>query len=123
MATAPSDGWHASFSYSAPDIPAYALRTRDGGALVFFALAQNSSWTTTSSKPKFSGGPNAFDGRMPITVAIDAGLSNPSIRPGTRFTSTYVFETMAVDPARGRGKIALLSPTFDGGGVISATMS
>jgi hypothetical protein len=118
---APSDGWHASFSYAVPPDSEYALAATGGGAVVFFAFAQASTWVSTSSTPKFSGGGFAFDGRMPLDVAVEAGLSSPRFRVGTRFTSTYVFEPVALDPAHG-GKITLMDYEFDGGGQTTATM-
>jgi hypothetical protein len=122
---APADGWRASFGYAVPAAaPAYALRTTTGGALVFFAFAQDSTWIATSSSPKFSGGATAFDGRMPLDVAMNAGgLNSPNVRPGTRFASTYLFESLAQDPARGRGTISLLPAAFDGGGFTSGAKS
>jgi hypothetical protein len=118
---APADGWHVSFSYAVPPGSQYALAATGGGAVVFFAFSQRSSWVSASSAPKFSGGATAFDGRMPLIVAVDAGLSNPQVRVGTKFTSTYVFEPLALDPAHG-GKISLMDHELDGGGLASATM-
>jgi hypothetical protein len=118
---APADGWHVSFSYAVPPGSQYALAATGGGAVVFFAFSQRSSWVSASSAPKFSGGATAFDGRMPLIVAVDAGLSNPRVRVGTKFTSTYVFEPLALDPAHG-GKISLMDHELDGGGLASATM-
>lgn len=117
---APSKGWQVSFGFSAPAIPAYALRTTSGGAVVFFAFGQASTWTARSSAPKFSAAANSFDGRMPLEVALEAGLSSPAVRPGTKFASSYVFESAALDPPRGQGKVSLLPSALDGGGITSA---
>ena len=117
---APAAGWQVSFGYTAPAVPAYALRTTAGGALVFFAFDQASTWTARSSAPKFSVAANSFDGRMPVNVAFDAGLNGPQVRPGTRFASTYRFESLALDPARRHGKISLLPSALNGGGITSA---
>jgi hypothetical protein len=120
---APADGWQVSFSYAVP-APAYALRTTAGGAVVFFSFDQASMWTARSSSPKFSGGAIAFDGRMPLDVAMNAGgLTSLHVRPGTRYASTYLFEPLALDPARGHGKISLLPSAFDGGGFTYAAKS
>jgi hypothetical protein len=35
--------------------------------------------------------------------------------------STWLHETLAADPALGRGRITLLPPGLDGGGVTAAT--
>ncbi|HEY1918004.1 MAG TPA: hypothetical protein VGH27_20720 [Streptosporangiaceae bacterium] len=118
---APADGWHVSFSYAVPPSSEYALAATGGGAVVFFAFSQGSSWVSASSAPKFSGGATAFDGRMPLVLAMDAGLTNPTFRVGTRFTSTYVYEPLALDPAHG-GKITLMEHELDGGGFASAAM-
>jgi hypothetical protein len=118
---APADGWRVSFSYAVLPDSQYALAATGGGAVVFFAFSQGSSWVSTSSAPKFSGGATPFDGRMPLVLAMDAGLSNPQFPVGTRFTSTYVFEPLALDPAHG-GKISLMEHELDGGGLTAATM-
>jgi hypothetical protein len=57
---------------------------------------------------------------MPLDVALEAGLSSPTVRPGTRFASTYTFESVALDPPRGQGKVSLLLAALDGGGITSA---
>jgi hypothetical protein len=119
---APAEGWQVGgFGYAVPAGSEYALRTADGGAVVFFAFSQRSTWQVRSASPRFSGGAIPFDGRLPITYALDAGLSGPHPRIGTRITSTYVFEPLALDPADGKGKISLMDHDFDGGGLISAT--
>jgi hypothetical protein len=117
---APAQGWQVSVSYGVPADSEYALRTSGGGAVVFFAFSQSSTWQSRSSAPKFSGGVTPFDGRMPITLAVDAGLSTLRPRVGTRIASTYVFEPLALDPAQGSGKISLMDRELDGGGLSSA---
>lgn len=119
---APADGRRVGFGYAVPAGSEYALRSAGSGAVVFFAFSQGSTWQVSSAAPRFSGGAIPFDGRMPITYALDAGLSSLHPRIGTRFSSTYVFEPLALDPARGGGKISLMDHEFDGGGLSSATM-
>lgn len=118
---APAKGWRVGFDYAVPAGSEYALRAASGGAVVFFAFSQRGTWQVRSASPRFSGGAIPFDGRMPIIDAVDAGLSSPHPRIGTRITSTYVFEPLALDPARGGGKISLMDHEFDGGGLSSAT--
>jgi hypothetical protein len=118
---APTDGWHVSFRYSVPADSEYALTAAGGGAVVFFAFSQSSTWVSASATPRFSGGATAFDGRMPLLLAVDAGLTSPHVRVGTRFDGTYVFEPLALDPAHG-GQITLMDREFDGGGLTTATM-
>lgn len=118
---APPDGWSVRFGYAAPALPVYALHATGGGAVVFFAIAQDSSWTARSSSPRFSPSLTSVDGRMPLVVAVEAGLSSIHLRPGTRISSTWLYESVAADPPRGQGKITLLPPALDGGGVTAAT--
>jgi hypothetical protein len=118
---APAQGWRVSFGYTVPAGSEYALRTSSGGAVVFFAFSQSSIWQSRSSSPKFSGGATAFNGRMPISLAVDAGLSTLRPKVGTKIASTYVFEPLALDPAQGSGKISLMDHELDGGGLSSAT--
>jgi hypothetical protein len=118
---APAEGWRVGFGYAVPADSEYALRA-SGGAVVFFAFSQHSTWQVRSASPRFSGGATPFDGRMPLIDALDAGLSNLHPRVGTRFTSTYMFEPLAFDPARGGGKISLMDHELDGGGISSAAM-
>ena len=119
---APAQGWQVSFGYSGPANSVYALRTTTGGAVVFFSFGQTSNWVALNDTPKVSGGVIPFDGRMPINLAVDAGLSTPHIKTGTHFDSTYVFQPLAVDPPAG-GKVSLMDRELDGGGLTSATMS
>jgi len=122
VSKAPAEGWRVDgFGYAVPAGSEYALRAGDGGAVVFFAFSQRSTWQVGSASPRFSAGATPFDGRLPITYALDAGLSSPRPRIGTRITSTYVFEPLALDPAGGDGKISLMDHDFDGGGLTSAT--
>jgi hypothetical protein len=122
VTAAPAKGWQASFAYTVPALPVFALRTTSGGALVFFAFDQDSAWTAKSTSPHFAGGVNSVDGRMPLILAVEAGLNSPHVRQGTRINSTQRHETLAVDPASGHGQISLLPSELDGGGVTSATM-
>ena len=119
---APAEGWRVGFGYTVPASSEYALRSAGGGAVVFFAFSQRSTWQARSASPRFSGGATPFDGRMPLIDALDAGLSSLHPRIGTRFSSTYVFEPLALDPVRGDGKISLMDHEFDGGGLSSAAI-
>jgi hypothetical protein len=120
---APSDGWNVSFGYAALAFPVYALRTTGGGAVVFFAFDQDSAWTATSSSPRFSASVSSIDGRMPVVVAVEAGLSSIHLTPGTKISSTWLYESVAADPARGQGEVSLLPSEFNGGGVTRAIKS
>lgn len=123
VADASANGWQVRFGYRGWTAPIFALATKNGGALVFFGFDQNSAWTATSPTPRFSGGVSSFDGRMPIDLAVLAGLSSPRLKPGTRIDGTYTYETAAFDPPRGAGRISLPSSDVLGGGVTRASLS
>jgi hypothetical protein len=118
---APADGWRVSFSYTVPPGTEYALAARGGGAVVFFAFAQSSTWVSTSQAPKFSGGGMAYTGQMPVITAVDAGLTTMHPRVGTEITSTYLCEPVALDPPH-NGQISMMERDLDGGGPSAATL-
>jgi hypothetical protein len=98
--------------------PQFALRTADGGALVFYAMTLN----TTVAVPDVIDKGNPIHSGPPIGVPGDLRMLLPPGRPAplVQLQSQQVLSFTAVDPAPGQSKIQVITM---GGGLASATAS
>jgi hypothetical protein len=98
--------------------PQFALRTADGGALVFYAMTLN----TTVAVPDVINKGNPIHSGPPIQVPADLRMLLPPGRPAplVQLQSQQVLAFTAVDPPPGQSKIQVITM---GVGLASATAS
>lgn len=85
--------------------PQFALRTADGGALVFFAMYEN----TTIAVPAALNGSEPVLPGPPIKVPGDMGWMLPAgTVPRVKLERQDLYSFVAVDPPSGHGKIQLI---------------
>jgi hypothetical protein len=98
--------------------PQFALRTADGGALVFYAMTLN----TTVAVPDVIDKGNPIHSGPPIPVPADLRILLPPGRPAplVQLQSKQVLSFTAIDPAPGKSKVQVIAM---GGGLASATAS
>jgi hypothetical protein len=98
--------------------PEFALRTADGGALVFYAMTLN----TTVAVPDVIDKGNPIHSGPPIQVPADLRMLLPPGRPAplVQLQSQQVLSFTAIDPAPGKSKIQVIAM---GGGLASAAAS
>jgi len=112
------NGWQVKISYVPAGWPVYALRTSDGGALVFYDVAVDKSWAATSSAAGFSDG--ILEPYMPSThLAAIAGVSSARANSGEQLVEDGVQEAIGVIPPSGQGAITVTA--YDGGGDVSVS--
>lgn len=100
------------------DNPIFALRTADGGALVFYTMTLN----TTVAVPDYINKANPIHSGPPIQVPADVQALLPKGQPAPRvqLSSVQTLSFAAVDPAQSTAKIQVIAI---GGGLTSASAS
>jgi hypothetical protein len=100
-------------------LPAFALRTADGGALVFYAMTLN----TTVAVPDVISKADPIRPGPPIQVPVGVLALLPSgvpAAPREQLTAQQTLSFAAVDPPAGNGKLQVVAI---GGGLTSASAS
>jgi hypothetical protein len=98
--------------------PQFALRTAAGGALVFYAMALN----TTVAVPDYINKASPVHSGPPIPVPLDLQMLLPANQsePLIQLSSGQLLSFAAVDPPQGNTKIQVIAI---GGGLVSASAS
>ncbi|MCP2345782.1 hypothetical protein [Nonomuraea roseoviolacea] len=85
---AKEDGLSYDSIFSGNDYPVYALRTRDGGALIQYSLSRNTTTTAQTNVKDF----------IPVPDDAQWAIDEPKVRRTLKLTETHQYAT-AVPPA------------------------
>jgi hypothetical protein len=108
-----SAGWRYHIATSAAGYPVYALRAKDGGAVVWYVLRERQTGVRVGAGLAVRQNPIVSG----LTEAVAALAGKPPIR---KFTIDSLNEYVAIVPAKGSGKVAAVA---DFTGYVSATAS
>jgi hypothetical protein len=98
--------------------PEFALRTVDGGALVFYAMTLNTTVAVPGVLDKAN--PVHPGPEIPVPLALQMLLPQNEPAPQTQLQSQQTLSFAAVDPPQGSAKIQVIAI---GGGLTSASAS
>jgi hypothetical protein len=98
--------------------PEFALRTADGGALVFYAM----TLSTTVAVPDYINKADPIHSGLPIQAPDDIRALLPKGQPAplVQLSSSQTLSFAAVDPAPGKSKVQVIAM---GGGLTAAAAS